>query len=94
MKTSYFKTTSDVPLALALRMSLAASLRNTAVIGLLVLFTDLASSAGPLGTTFTYSGKLDYQNQPANASFDLQVGLFDDLSAGTQTGRQGQRWSE
>jgi len=86
MKTSNLKSAFGVPLELASRMSMTASVRNTAVIGLLLLFTNLASSGGPLGTTFTYSGKLDYQNQPANGNFDLQVGLFDDSSAGTQSG--------
>lgn len=44
------------------------------------------AQAAPLGTAFTYSGRLKYQNQPANGSFDLQVKLYDDATAGNQVG--------
>ncbi len=42
--------------------------------------------AAPLGTAFTFSGRLVYQNQPANGNFDLHVALFDDATAGSQAG--------
>jgi hypothetical protein len=42
--------------------------------------------AAPLGTTFNYSGRLKYQNNPANGNFDLQVKLFDALNGGNQIG--------
>jgi hypothetical protein len=44
------------------------------------------TSAAPLGTAFTYSGRLKYQGNPANGNFDLQVKLFDAVTAGSQHG--------
>jgi hypothetical protein len=56
---------------------------------ILLLLIGLAvgtANAAPLGTAFSYSGRLKYQNQPANGSFDLQVKLFDALNGGNQIG--------
>ena len=42
--------------------------------------------ATPLGTAFTFSGRMNYQNKAANGSFDLQLKLYDAASAGNQVG--------
>jgi hypothetical protein len=55
---------------------------------LLLLFSLIVGnvSAAPLGTAFSYSGRLIYQNKPANGSFDLQVRLFDAANGGNPVG--------
>jgi hypothetical protein len=45
------------------------------------------ASAAQLGTAFTYSGRLKYQNIPANGNFDLQVKLYDAANGGNQVGQ-------
>lgn len=45
---------------------------------------DLAAADSPLGTAFTYQGRLTDGGNPANGAYDLQFKLFDALSAGTQ----------
>src|SRR3989442_69722 len=52
--------------------------KNLFLVALFCCLMLALSDAAPLGTAFTYSGRLKYQNQPANGSFDLQVKLFDD----------------
>jgi hypothetical protein len=59
---------------------------QAALIGLIGAMFSTAGFAAPLGTAFTYSGRLRYQNQPANGNFDLQIKLFDAASAGNQVG--------
>jgi hypothetical protein len=68
------------------RARLAVSQALLVLTLLLGVWAWLPANAGPLGTAFTYSGRLIYQNQPANGTFDLQVKLFDALTAGTQVG--------
>lgn len=51
----------------------------------LIAGTTLVSAA-PLGTAFTYQGRLFDQNTLANGSYDLRVGLYDAASAGTRIG--------
>jgi hypothetical protein len=54
-----------------------------------VLFIWMAvatASAAPVGTMFTYQGKLTSGNGPANGSYDLQFALYDSPSSGTQIG--------
>jgi hypothetical protein len=58
-----------------------------ALIGLACALALTMASAAPLGTAFTYSGRLRYQNQPANGNFDLQVKLFDAASGGNKVGQ-------
>jgi hypothetical protein len=53
---------------------------------LLIVLAGSSAPAAPLGTAFSYSGRLKYQNNPANGSFDLQVKLFDAASGGNQVG--------
>jgi len=40
----------------------------------------------PVGTAFTYQGRLEDSGSPANGSYDFEFKLFDDLSAGSQVG--------
>ncbi|MCU0785946.1 MAG: hypothetical protein MUF81_18250, partial [Verrucomicrobia bacterium] len=43
-------------------------------------------TAAPLGSTFTYQGKLVATGQPANGSYDLKFTLYDDGSVGNVVG--------
>jgi len=43
-------------------------------------------NAAPLGTAFTYQGRLTDAGNPANGRYDLECAIFDDASAGTQIG--------
>lgn len=45
-----------------------------------------SSPAAPLGTGFSYQGRLVDNNRPADGSYDLQFMLFDAASAGAQVG--------
>jgi hypothetical protein len=53
---------------------------------LLCCLTLANVGASPLGTAFTYSGRLEYQGKPADGNFDLQVTLYDAVSVGNQIG--------
>ena len=45
-----------------------------------------AGSAAPIGTAFTYQGRLIDANKPADGLYDLQLKLYDANVAGTQKG--------
>jgi hypothetical protein len=45
-----------------------------------------ATAQTPLGTAFTYQGRLTDNSQPANGPYDLQFVLFDASAAGNQVG--------
>ena len=52
-----------------------------------VLLTGAAvAGAQPVGTAFTYQGRLTDAGNPANGSYDLQLALFDAASGGAQVG--------
>jgi len=53
---------------------------------LLICAVTRVGLAAPLGTAFTFSGRMNYQNKAANGSFDLQLKLYDTASAGNQFG--------
>src|SRR6478672_11084533 len=53
---------------------------------LLICAVTRIGLAAPLGTAFTFSGRMNYQNKPANGAFDLQVKLYDASTAGNQVG--------
>jgi hypothetical protein len=44
------------------------------------------AGAAPMGTAFTYQGRLIYANNPADGLYDFQFKLFDDPNAGSQKG--------
>jgi hypothetical protein len=44
------------------------------------------SYAEPMGTAFTYQGRLVDANSPADGLYDFEFGLFDDSTAGSQKG--------
>lgn len=46
----------------------------------------LAAFAAPLGTAFTYQGRLQDANSPAQGAYDFQFRLFNAESGGTQVG--------
>ena len=52
----------------------------------LVVWLATVSEAAPLGTAFTYQGRLIDANQPADGWYDFKFKLFDD--ANTVTGNQ------
>ncbi len=45
-----------------------------------------AQAQTPLGTGFTYQGRLDQSGSPANGTYDLQFALFNAAAAGAQVG--------
>src|SRR5262245_22036393 len=57
----------------------------------LVVATVLAAGAAlagaqPIGTSFTYQGRLTDGGNPANGAYDLQLALFDAATGGAQVG--------
>jgi hypothetical protein len=56
----------------------------TSLASLLTLTTSV--HAAPIGTTFTYQGRLGDAGQPANGAYDLQFSLRDALTGGAQNG--------
>jgi hypothetical protein len=48
--------------------------------------TAATAVAGPIGTAFTYQGRLTDSDAPANGSYDLEFELFDASSGGIQIG--------
>ncbi len=56
--------------------------------GALAACLTVAASAGaqPVGTAFTYQGRLTDAGNPADGAYDLQLALFDAASGGAQVG--------
>lgn len=52
----------------------------------LLFMTGGASAATPVGTGFTYQGKLTDGGSPANGAYDFEFDLYDALSGGAQVG--------
>jgi hypothetical protein len=46
----------------------------------------LASAQGPIGTAFTYQGRLTDGGVPANGTYDFEFKLYNAASGGTQVG--------
>ena len=61
--------------AVLLALTLAFGLRPSALV-----------FAAPLGTAFTYQGRLNNDGNPANGRYDLTFTLYDDFSAGSIVG--------
>jgi hypothetical protein len=55
-------------------------------IAILLLVTSAVALAEDLGTGFTYQGDLQFNNTPANGTFDFQVELFDVSTGGKRIG--------
>lgn len=55
------------------------------LIALLGLLGGIAT-ADPMGTAFTYQGRLDDGGKPANGIYDLRFGLYDAATLGTEVG--------
>ncbi len=53
---------------------------------LFLCLCSLAAHAAPVGTQFTYQGRLEDNNQPADGLFDFEFRLFDALAGGAQAG--------
>ena len=58
---------------------------NSSALALLVLIAANLV-AGPLGSAFTYQGRLNDSGNPANGNYDLQFAVFDASSGGIQLG--------
>jgi len=56
------------------------------MVSVLPLFVVCASQAAPMGTAWTYQGRLMDANSPADGLYDLQFKLYDVNVAGTQKG--------
>src|SRR5712692_7280077 len=58
-------------------------------LGTVVLVLFAVASAGgavPLGTAFTFQGRLTDGGNPANGTYDFQFAVFDSVVGGTQFG--------
>ncbi len=55
-------------------------------VGLFCLLAAGALQAQPVGTTFTYQGRLTDAGNPASGAYDLELALFDAAGGGTQVG--------
>ena len=64
------------------------TLASIALVVLVTVTTALfySTQAAPLGTAFTYQGRLVDNGSPANGTYDLRFALFDALSAGGPIG--------
>ena len=51
-----------------------------------LIWPCIIGRAAPLGTAFTYQGRLNDGGNPANGTYDLTFALFDDRGAGSQIG--------
>jgi hypothetical protein len=62
-------------------------MKNTAklIIAALTVSAGIGTAA-PMGTAFTYQGRLDDGGNPATGSYDLRFGLFDAATSGAQIG--------
>jgi len=59
--------------------------RNLCLLGIVLLASSRSLAAPtPLGTAFTYQGRLTDGGGPANGNYDLWIKLYDDSAAGTQ----------
>ncbi len=61
-------------------------LRRTVLCGLAVLLVAPVVAQTPLGTSFTYQGRLTDAGNPANGIYDLQFTLFTAATGGSQVG--------
>src|SRR5262245_50201420 len=59
---------------------------NRILCGLALLAMAGSAVAAPMGTAFTYQGRLDQTGLPANGSYDFQFKLYDALTLGGQVG--------
>ena len=90
--TSSSKRRLDVSRKTALGLALVAGLVGFVVGGLRTgspvawLGDTVAVAATPLGTAFTYQGRLVQSGTPANGNFDLQFTLYDAVSGGVVAG--------
>ena len=77
------KIATMVIVAVALTLLLAASFTTA---GPPVEGGELSAQAAPLGTAFTYQGRLTDEGGPANGSYDFQFELYDAAEGGSQVG--------
>ena len=59
---------------------------STLLLVLLVVAATLPVLAAPMGTAFTYQGRLYDKEQPAEGKYDLQFALYDAATDGSQIG--------
>jgi hypothetical protein len=59
---------------------------NLAALAMAAFCATQAIAVGPLGTSFTYQGRLNDSGQPANGNYDLSFNLMDAATSGNQVG--------
>jgi len=59
---------------------------TTCILMVILVLTVRTVQGAPVGTAFTYQGRLDDNGQAANGVFDFQFRLFDAQSSGSQVG--------
>lgn len=59
---------------------------KTLLAGILTLLSICLTVAEPMGTVFTYQGRLSENGTPANGTYEMTFALFDDANEGTQVG--------
>ena len=58
--------------------------RKTPLLLLAILtFSGIAATAAPLGTAFTYQGRLNDGTTPANGSYDMMFAVYNGASSGS-----------
>ena len=67
-------------------MRLTLTTRRAAAIAAALLAGVTLAHSQPVGTAFTYQGRLTDAGNPATGTYDLQLALFDAASAGGQVG--------
>ena len=60
--------------------------RAAFALGFILIFLCASSVRAQQTTSFTYQGRLTDGGNPANGNYDLQFGLWDTNSGGTQIG--------
>jgi len=60
--------------------------RTMCAVAAALVFASVAAAQAPLGTAFTYQGRLTDGGKPANGNFDLEFRLFDAAVGGAQVG--------
>ena len=65
---------------------MAMNLGRGGLVAILVVACAGVAAAQPVGTAFTYQGRLDDGGSPATGVYDLQFQVFDAATAGSQVG--------
>ena len=56
------------------------------IVVMFILALGGVALASPMGTAFTYQGRLNFSDTPADGNYDFSFGLYDALAGGSQVG--------